>query len=98
MIESGLVEEVKGLIKKYGKIASLLKTLGYKEICDWFDNKEEAFGNVIEKIQKNTRHFARKQLIWFRKNKDIQWHYIDEMGQEEICRSIIEKWLEDDSA
>lgn len=91
MLELGLVNEVQSLIKKYGKTLPLLKTLGYKEICEYLDNNlslEEA----SELLKKNTRNFAKRQLTWFRKNKDINWFYIDEYSagaQEEIKEQVL---------
>jgi len=91
MVEHGLVEEVKALIEKYGRTNSLLKTLGYKEICEYFDGictLEEAIAN----IQQNTRKFAKRQLTWFRANKKINWFFIDKMDSDEIVSKIIEEY------
>ena len=91
MIESGLVDEVHRLVQKYGRILPILKTLGYKEICEYFDGKislEEAVGL----IKKHTRNYAKRQLTWFRANPEIHWYYIDEMSQEEIVEKIIREY------
>ena len=93
MLEQGLVKEVETLIKKYGRTVSLLKTLGYKEICEYFDGiytLEEA----VAKIQQNTRKFAKRQLTWFRANKKINWFFIDKMNSEKIVKEIVEKYYE----
>lgn len=87
MLEQGLIEEVENLINKWGKTVSILKTLGYKEVCDYLDgtqSKDEA----VELIKKNTRNFAKRQLTWFRANKKIHWFYIDKSTKEEICKEI----------
>lgn len=88
MQQQGLIEEVENLIKKYGRTNSLLKTLGYKEICEYFDNKY-TLNETLEKIQQNTRHFAKRQLTWFRANKNINWFFIDKMDSDEIIKSIV---------
>ncbi len=91
MIESGLVDEVHRLVQKYGRTLPILKTLGYKEICEYFDGKislEEAVGL----IKKHTRNYAKRQLTWFRANPEIHWYYIDEMTQEEIVEKIIREY------
>lgn len=91
MLEQGLVKEVQTLIEKYGKTISLLKTLGYKEICEYLDNiisEEES----IEKIKKNTRNYAKRQLTWFRANKETSWYFIDSLTSEEICNKIINSY------
>jgi len=91
MIDKGLVDEVKSLILKYGRTVSIMKTLGYKEICDYIEGNC-ALEEAIEKIQQNTRNFAKRQLTWFRGNKKIHWFYINKQSQDEICREIIEKY------
>ena len=91
MIESGLVDEVHRLVQKYGRTLPILKTLGYKEICEYFDGKislEEAVGL----IKKHTRNYAKRQLTWFRANPEIHWYYIDEMTQEKIVEKIIREY------
>lgn len=91
MIEKGLVEEVKKLIISYGRTVSLMKTLGYREICEVFDGAY-TLDEGIEKIQKNTRNFAKRQLTWFRTNKDINWFYIDQTEPDQICREVAKKF------
>jgi len=70
MLESGLFKEVEGL-SNYRHL-NALNTVGYSEIFEYFDkklSKEEA----ISKIKQNTRRFAKRQLTWFKKSKDIKW-------------------------
>ena len=87
MQEQGLVHEVEGLIEKYGKTVSMLKTLGYKEICEYLDGNWD-FDFAIEKIQKNTRNFAKRQLTWFRANDRINWFFIDKMERDRVIEEI----------
>lgn len=88
MIQSGLVQEVEALIKKYGKTISLMKTLGYKEICEYLEDTN-SLEYAIEKIKKHTRNYAKRQLTWFRANKKIRWYYIDKLSSYEIYSDII---------
>lgn len=90
MIEDGLIEEVKFLIGKYGKTLSLLKTLGYKEVVDFLESKC-SYNEMIEDIQKNTRNFARRQLIWFRADDRIHWYNIDKMSSDDMIKDIMKK-------
>ena len=72
MIENGLIEEVKKLLEEYDKFPTAMQGLGYKEVVEYFDGiltKEE----MIEKIKQETRRYAKRQLTWFRKNKDTIW-------------------------
>lgn len=71
-IKEGLVEETKRLIKKYPRATPSLSGIGYYEIADYLDGKlslEEA----KQKIKYRTHNYARRQLIWFRRNKKIHW-------------------------
>lgn len=72
MIKSGLIEEVNDLIKKYKKFPTAMQGLGYKEVVEYLKGaytKEE----MIEKIKMETRRYAKRQLTWFRKNKQTIW-------------------------
>ena len=72
MIKSGLIEEVNDLIKKYKKFPTAMQGLGYKEVVEYLNGaytKEE----MIEKIKMETRRYAKRQLTWFRKNKQTIW-------------------------
>lgn len=72
MIENGLVEEVQALINKYSNIQTAMQSLGYKEVVEYFNGlttREE----MIDKIKMESRRYAKRQLTWFRKNKDIIW-------------------------
>lgn len=91
MIEQGLIEETEQLIKKYGRTNALLKTLGYKEICEYFDGIY-SLEDTISNIQQHTRQFAKRQLTWFRANKNINWFFIDKTSSDEIVLSIIKKY------
>lgn len=91
MVQNGLIDEVKFLVNKYGKTLSLLKTLGYKEICGYLDN-EKTLEESVEEIKKNTRNYAKRQLTWFRANKNIKWYFIDKESKEEIYESVIKRY------
>lgn len=70
MIENGLIDEVENLLRKgYTKELNSMKTIGYQEVIEYMEGKID-YRSMIEKIKKNTRHFARRQLIWFRRYKD----------------------------
>lgn len=73
MIKKGLIEEVRGLlVKGYSRSQNALNTVGYKETLDFIEGKitkEE----MIRLIKQNTRHFAKRQLTWFRADKRIRW-------------------------
>lgn len=73
MLEQGLIEETKTLLSRHGRIPNLIDTIGYHEIIEYIDRKcslEEA----IEQLKLNTRRYAKRQLTWFRRNKNIKWN------------------------
>ncbi len=70
MIRLGLEEEVRSLLP-YRDLQAL-QTVGYKEMFDYLDGKyplEEA----VRLIQRNTRHYAKKQMTWWRRDNSIKW-------------------------
>lgn len=72
MIEQGLIDEVKNILEKYDKFPTAMQGLGYKEVVDYINGiytKEE----MIDKIKMETRRYAKRQLTWFRKNKQTIW-------------------------
>jgi tRNA dimethylallyltransferase len=71
MLENGLIEEVSGLINF--KDNNALQTVGYREIFDYFDN-EISLEKAIENIKTNTRHYAKRQITWFKKDASIKWY------------------------
>jgi tRNA dimethylallyltransferase len=70
MFKAGLLEEAKKL--EPNKNLNSLQTVGYKELFDFIGGKI-TFENAVELIKKNTRNFAKRQLTWFRKDKEITW-------------------------
>ena len=72
MIEKGLIEEVKELEKKYKKFPTAMQGLGYKEVIDYIEGKYTK-EEMIEKIKMESRRYAKRQLTWFRKNKEAIW-------------------------
>ena len=70
MIAAGLIEEVKQL-RAY-KNLNALQTVGYPEIFDWLDEKI-TLPEAIERIKINTRQYAKRQLTWFKRDKEIEW-------------------------
>ena len=72
MIQKGLIEEVQNLLKKYKQFPTAMQGLGYKEVVQYL-NKEYTKEEMIENIKMQTRRYAKRQLTWFRKNKQTIW-------------------------
>jgi len=84
MLEQGLVDEVRSLLPQ--RHLNALNTVGYTELFDHFDGKTD-IDSAIELIKQNTRHFAKRQLTWFRKDKDIHWLEADD---EEVINEMLQ--------
>ena len=72
MLKDGLVEEVRGLLKKYRSDLPSLNTIGYKEIIDYLRGRF-SLTEAIDKIKTNTHAYVRRQETWFRHDKNIKW-------------------------
>lgn len=74
MVDLGLVDEAKNAIDKYNltRDSQSMKAIGYREIFDYLD-KEYDIDTMIDEIQKNSRHYAKRQLTWFRRDRRIKW-------------------------
>ncbi|HAB54082.1 MAG: tRNA (adenosine(37)-N6)-dimethylallyltransferase MiaA [Ignavibacteria bacterium RIFOXYB2_FULL_35_12] len=90
MISNGLVNEVKSILKMgYNKDINALNTVGYKEIISFLENKI-SLEKAVELIKRNTRHYAKRQLTWFRKDNRIKWFKVFSISQfDEISEEII---------
>lgn len=90
MIENGLFEEIKHILNKgYDRNLNALNTVGYKEIIEHLDGKI-SIERAIELIKRNTRHYAKRQLTWFRKDERISWFDInDSKDLEQVAETII---------
>ena len=72
MVDAGLIEEVKDICKRYNSFPTAMQGLGYKEVVEYLENKTSK-EEMIDKIKKESRHYAKRQLTWFRKDKDFIW-------------------------
>ena len=70
MLENGLLEEVQALLPYKEKNA--LQTVGYKEIFTFYNN-ECTLEKAVANIKQNTRRFAKRQITWFKKDKNTKW-------------------------
>lgn len=70
MIAEGLVDEARRMYPH--RALNALQTVGYKELFDWFDGRS-SYEEAVERIKRNTRRYAKRQLTWFRHDPEIQW-------------------------
>ena len=71
MVDEGLVEEVEKLLP-YQQLPAL-QTVGYRELFDYFKG-EKTLVQAVEEIKKNTRHYAKRQMTWFKKDTEYSWY------------------------
>lgn len=90
MLQQGLVEEVKGLLEKgYPKDLVAFKGLGYKEIIGYLEGEYD-LPYTIEILKRDTRRYAKRQLTWFRRYKEINWFNMSEYSsQQKLIDDII---------
>ena len=72
MYKGGLLEEVKGLLENYPKALQAFKAIGYREAAEHLQGRI-SLQQAIEETQKHSRHYAKRQLTWFRADADIVW-------------------------
>ena len=85
MFDMGLVEEVKALMAKgYDKSLVSMQGIGYKEVIDYLSGKT-SLEECIDIIKRDTRHFAKRQLTWFKREKVVTYIDKDEFVSEDKC-------------
>ena len=84
MMEQGLVDEVKSLVSEYGLSRDMvsMQGLGYKEILQYLDG-EISLDEAVYILKRDTRHFAKRQLTWIRRERDVIWVDKDQLVSEE---------------
>jgi tRNA dimethylallyltransferase len=92
MIQDGLMEEARRVYPK--RQLNSLQTVGYKELFAMMDGEYD-LNRAIELIQQNTRHYAKRQLTWFRRDKEIHWLNADTEYEKNL--DTIDAWLRADS-
>ena len=83
MIHHGLEEEARSLVP-YQHL-NALQTVGYKELFDFFKG-DRTQQEAIDLIKKNTRQYAKRQMTWFRKDKEFRWFSPTEASVTEIIK------------
>ena len=95
MANQGLVGEVEKLVKKFGSGQQAFDAIGYREIINFLNPekngaaKKITLDKALENIKTNTWHFAKRQMTWFKKDKQINW-----IGNSEEAVRLIDKFVE----
>lgn len=89
MMGQGLLDEVTSLLPH--KHLNALQTVGYREFFDYLDGKTD-LPRAIELLKQNTRHYAKRQLTWFKRDEDMRWfHPADGEGVAAYITEILTK-------
>jgi tRNA dimethylallyltransferase len=92
MFAHGLVRETEGLLSKgYGRDLGSMKGLGYRQVCGYLADEYDR-AEAIRLLKRDTRHFAKRQLTWFRSEPGIHWH---EIGMHDRPETVAEQLLDD---
>ena len=90
MVEAGLVRETEEIIRLgYDENVKPLQSLGYRYFIQYIKDKM-TLDEALRSMQRDTRHYARRQMTWFRREGDIEWFHPDEAGQ---IRARIDRFL-----
>lgn len=95
MVEQGLVEEVAALLAAgYSEDLLSMQGLGYKEIVPYVKG-ECTLEEASDLLKKNTRHFAKRQITWFKREKDVRWIHLEDYASEEAVLEDMIKYLKE---
>lgn len=91
MMSNGLLDEVKYIYENYKNKLYKINAIGYKELFNYFDGNC-SLDEAIEEIKKESRRYAKRQMTWFRKEKDYLIYNLSEKNEEEVMKDILEKF------
>ena len=95
MLKDGLIEETKKLLDMgYSRNLNSLNTIGYKEVIDYLDGKID-YDKMKHLIKRNSRRFARRQIIWYRRYDDAVWIDLSELGFKKAKEKLVEMILKE---
>lgn len=95
LIDMGLDREVKSLIDMgFTSDDISMKGIGYKELIDYFEGKC-SFDEAVIRIKTNTRHYAKRQITWFKRYSDMKWFDVTDESNKENSISIMTKWIKE---
>ena len=88
MLEAGLLEEAKEFFK-LNPSKTAFNAIGYKELKPFIDG-DLSFDVCVENLKRETRRYAKRQITWFKRNKNINWVYPDKLTKEDMLKSVDE--------
>ena len=91
MMNDGLLHEAEEIYNKYKNSLYKISAIGYKELFSYFDG-EISLENAVDKIKMESRRYAKRQMTWFRCEKDYHIYNLSVQSENEIIQDILEKW------
>lgn len=91
MAENGMIEEAREIYNSH-KLSTAHQAIGYKELIPYFENID-TLENCLDKIKLETRHYAKRQLTWFRRDERINWFEIDKFVNYQDFQNKIENFV-----
>ena len=91
MISQGLEDEARKIYDKYANLRYKISSIGYKEFFKYFDGKN-FLDETIEEIKRESRRYAKRQMTWFRKEKDYIIYNLSEQNENDVMKDIIGRW------
>lgn len=88
MLDNGLLDEAKKVLSNDLSQTSV-KAIGYKELIPYF-NCEKTLEDCVENLKRETRRYAKRQITWFKRDKEINWLYVDELSPDDLLSNAIE--------
>ena len=88
MLDNGLLDEAKKVLSNNLSQTSV-KAIGYKELIPYF-NCEKTLEECVENLKRETRRYAKRQITWFKRDKEINWLYVDELSADDLLSNAIE--------
>ena len=88
MVQQGVLEEAKNLMNNNLSLTAK-KAIGYKEFFPYLKG-EDTLENCVETLKMNTRRYAKRQLTWFKRDKNIKWFDISKLNSEELIKNVFE--------
>ena len=94
MMEAGLLEEVQGLLDRGCLAGPVKKAIGYGELADYVKGLT-SLDDAVRRIKLRSRHLAKRQLAWFKREEGIQWHSVDKEAWQNDAMEFIQRQLQE---
>jgi tRNA dimethylallyltransferase len=86
-MNDGFLNEVQSILARFGRCHGLTSTVGYKELLQYLESDID-LQEAIDLCARNTYKLARRQLMWFRSNRNIRWFSIDQLERDQILSEV----------